>query len=282
MAHPVGDRHLNLFYSYNQDSELIENNLTRAWIVTLRLLSAGVRARFLHGVLEDTGVPQGGAMFAEAEFALQSHVDRAMIARLPHRYVLALASDPYAAAEEHVPDSGEGYADWGGSVPDAWIINQAAGVCLLVEARIGANPLSSRQLQAHARDWLGLATPEELRERLIPRTWYDVAHALTLLLDQYAGGQLSLNHQEVALLGELLEFLSFYGYRPFTGVTFDALESPARLTLPRLLVGLKGGVWDLGELRPAPSFQLGIPGAQLGESTALDVRRLRPSPLTGL
>ena len=32
------DRYLNLFYSYNRDNELIENNLTRAFIVTLQTI----------------------------------------------------------------------------------------------------------------------------------------------------------------------------------------------------------------------------------------------------
>ncbi|MEO0080807.1 MAG: hypothetical protein ABIL25_00740 [candidate division WOR-3 bacterium] len=41
------DRHLNLFYSYNQsrEAELIENNLTRAFIQALRMQGAPPRDR---------------------------------------------------------------------------------------------------------------------------------------------------------------------------------------------------------------------------------------------
>ena len=67
------DPHLNLFYSYNQDNELIENNLTRAWIVTLRMLSAEIRNLFLqtlfknHLQVPDEQLPS----FRTAHFALQ-------------------------------------------------------------------------------------------------------------------------------------------------------------------------------------------------------------------
>jgi len=42
------DRHLNCFYTYNQSNELIEDNLTRALIVTLSWLSNTTRNSLLH------------------------------------------------------------------------------------------------------------------------------------------------------------------------------------------------------------------------------------------
>ena len=45
------DRHLNLFYTYNRDPEFIENNLTRAFIVTLRALGGDTRRALLKQLL---------------------------------------------------------------------------------------------------------------------------------------------------------------------------------------------------------------------------------------
>ena len=46
------DRHLNLFFSYNSDNELIENNLTRAFVVMLRAVGPSTRERILHHLLQ--------------------------------------------------------------------------------------------------------------------------------------------------------------------------------------------------------------------------------------
>jgi hypothetical protein len=131
-------------------------------------------------------------------------------------------------------------------------------------------------------DWRGLGTQEDLHERSISRTWYDVAQVLWLMLDEHTAGKLCLNGQETALLGELLESLSLYGYRPFTGLTFGTLFGPARLRSFGLASWVRGVLWNLCELRPAPSFQLGIPGVQLSEITGLDISGLQWPPMTSV
>ena len=89
------DWHLNLFYSYNQDNKLIENNLTRAFIITLRMLSPDTRHRLLDDLLDNPLKRLGSdeISFHEAQMALQNHIDQVKVRRTPHRYLLTLAND---------------------------------------------------------------------------------------------------------------------------------------------------------------------------------------------
>ena len=70
------DQHLNLFYTYNRDSELIENNLTRAWIVTMRMLSAETRSQLLQALFKVPLLSLGSLLpvFPRLAF-LQGHMD---------------------------------------------------------------------------------------------------------------------------------------------------------------------------------------------------------------
>ena len=97
------DSHLNLFYSYNRDNELIENNLTRALIVSLGFLTEATRDRFLNELLNESlsrigidSIPS----FHNAEFALQAYMDKQIIKKCTQRYVVIIATDRFLEIED--------------------------------------------------------------------------------------------------------------------------------------------------------------------------------------
>lgn len=96
----MADRHLNLFYTYNRDSELIENNLTRAFIVFLSIVSSEARNKILSTLLErshktiNNTVDAEGLDLANASFALQSNIDRHLTRRSGRQLLLTISTEP--------------------------------------------------------------------------------------------------------------------------------------------------------------------------------------------
>jgi hypothetical protein len=238
------DRHLNLFYTYNRDVQFIENNLTRAWIVSLRALSGNARhdllKRLLTKPLADIG--QAGLVdsfnFIDPQFALQNHMEKSQAKQYRHRFVLAIATEPAAdiAAESSEKSSDQNYYD---SIPDAWIFDADEGYCILVESKVFGNPVSDEQINSHAKGWLNL---EEAHKSswLLSISWNDVAEASYQTWKHFT----ALNDQERHILDEFILYLLYHRYRPhFAG--FDLASLP---TLP---------TWALGKRRP---LGLDLPG----------------------
>lgn len=202
--------HLNLFYSYNRDNELIENNLTRAWIVTLRMLSPEVRRALLVSLLK----PPVDVVFTEPQFSLQGYMDLSTARTAQRKYVVALATSSFNdVSTPHDFESG-----YEGSIPDAWIYDAGGEYCYLVEAKVGDYPLTSVQLRSHAAHWLGLSG-DQFKDHLVSLTWFDVLDSISRI--QAVGSQ-----QERQLLENLVGFLGYYGYRLFTGFDISNLQLP--------------------------------------------------------
>jgi hypothetical protein len=239
------DRHLNLFYTYNQDSQLIENNLTRAWIVSLSFLSGPARDAWMRLLLQDPLAQIGQSIdvlgcFTNANFALQSWMHPNLTRNIPQPYLLTIAGDMLEISDEET--------DVYESVPDAWIYDLEAGYCLLVEAKLNGNPLDERQVLAHAKQWLGLSA-KALKSRLLAVSWLDVIRSINELVITYP-----LNEQEERILVHLTEYLAFYGYRVFSGFNFLGLEQPPKMELgsPRALIHFQ-------DMPQAPIFHLSQP-----------------------
>lgn len=222
------DLHLNLFYSYNQGNELIENNLTRAFIVTLKLLTPITKHKLLHTLFSNL-LPQaqsGKYSYYDAKVALQSHIDINKVRQMPERFLLTLASDRIILEEE------EGQIDWSSkiyfSIPDGWIFDYQAGWVVLIESKVGINPLNEQQLVSHADKWLGIKS-SHLAKHLISANWRDVITAIQQIVTDVDAD--NLNQQERMLLSEFLDFLGYYGYRKFIGFIWRSLQLPPRFML---------------------------------------------------
>ena len=246
------DPHLNLFYSYNRDNELIENNLTRAFIATLRLLSPSGRDALLQTLLSgplqrlNAAVPS----YESCQLALQAHVDRELSRRIPLRILITLASDRIVMAEEE--NNKDQQLDTYLSIPDGWIYDQKAGYCFLIEAKVGSNPLNQHQVLSHADKWL-MINAEQLPDHLISLTWIDVIRAIEHLKGNTE--EYHLNIQESLVLDELVAFLSLYGYRIFRGVTWGDLQpSPDFMFSNKLLA--KADWHQFLDLNHPPNFRI--------------------------
>ena len=240
------DRHLNLFYSYNRDNELIENNLTRAFIVTLRAVGTGARDAILRALvaerLDALMIPCPS--FGNAEFALQANLNKERARSSPSQVLLTIATDLVEALGD-----GDTTRRVTSSIPDAWII--AGDCCFLIEAKVGTNPLSELQVLDHAYGWFGL-TGEELEQRHVGLTWYMVHGVIERFLHA-SNEAVGLNEQERGLLGSLAEYLEYFGYRYFNGIRFERLApAPSILLYPRR----RTACLALGALPDPPSFVL--------------------------
>ena len=161
------DRHLNLFYTYNRDTELIENNLTRAFTVLLSILSGELRQYILSSLFKRASLREDNDVeptwdYADAQFALQSNIERHIPRQAKTQVLLTIATellnnesilkdDDTASTVRKRLDSE--YT----SIPDAWIVGPSNDYCILIEAKTGTYPLDRGQLEAHAQDWFGIS-----------------------------------------------------------------------------------------------------------------------------
>lgn len=235
----MADRHLNLFYTYNRDSELIENNLTRAFIVFLSVVSNGTRNKILstllersHKTLNNTAEVEG-LDFANASFALQSNIDRHFTKRSGKQLLLTVSTEPLdITSSVAVSDTGSANKGENGSgstsVPDAWIYDETRDYCILIEAKVGSYPLNIGQLQAHGRDWFGFNLQKlNSRNSLCSITWIDILVTLSDAIRDHS----YMDHSEGTLLSHMMEFIGFYGYRLFEGFDFSDLYAPPDLII---------------------------------------------------
>lgn len=250
------DRHLNLFYSYNHDRELIEDNLTRAFIVSLRMLLPETRHHLLRSLLqhpskcESTSGPFVASSFHDAQFALQDHIEdqinyhvkRNRPLKFAQKWVVAIST----ATPEDITATHEGD---GKGRPDGWLYDMDQDYCYLIESKVGANPVNNRQLRRHAKWWFGLEG-RDFEEHLICCTWHDVLRAIDTVCELGKSHELQLGIQDTAILESLAQFLGYFGYRRFRGFHFDALQPPPSFLLfrPQILPA---------QLEMPPGFRLG-------------------------
>lgn len=263
----MADKHLNLFYTYNRDTELIENNLTRAFVVFLSLLSGDARHRILSTLLKgsrkitDDDANVEDLRFEDARFALQSNIERRLPRNAANKVLLTVSTEPLdTVARATMTDAG--IAGEGGSrgsprsVPDAWVYDEDQDYCILVEVKVGSYPLDIGQLKAHAHDWFGLNLQVNRslrglgsRNSLRSTTWVDVLKTLRDASNDHT----RIGPSEGGLLSHITEFIGYYRYRIFDGFDFGGLGAP-----PRLVIG--------------PSSQ------PEREALGLSARRLGPPP----
>jgi hypothetical protein len=238
----MADRHLNLFYTYNRDNELIENNLTRAFIVFLSIVSGETRHMILSSLLKrsrktiDTPADAEGLQFKNARFALQSNINRHFPKNSDTKVLLTLStehldiSSSTAGADSNATGKSEDDSDYP-SVPDAWIYDDSRSYCILIEAKVGSYPLEIAQLEAHARGWLGSSLQKlKSSNALFSITWIDVLQTLREVLNDRS----SIDHAEGSLLSHMMEFIGYFDYRIFEGFDFSGLCDPPDLIVGRL------------------------------------------------
>jgi hypothetical protein len=245
----MSDKHLNLFYTYNRDNQLIENNLTRAFIVTLRFLEKETCNRFLQKLLEDKISRVGIEIpsFHNVDFALQDNIGKQAIKNYQVKFVLAIASYRFEIADK---EEAKTYDD---SVPDAWIFDEKQGLCILIESKVGLNFLSKSQIASHAKNWLNIPS-NRLAEHLLSISWHEISD-LSFTFHKEAVG---LNQQEYLILDNFIDYLGFFGYTLFHGIRLRGIGNPPNIDFFGQHTELS--TFSLKTLQDCPTFSLNILG----------------------
>ena len=221
------DKHHNLFYSYNLDNELIENNMTRAFIVTLRTVSNAAKSYVLSRLLKSLSTLDSTFKFDNVEFALQDRIPigKEQIRKIPHKFLIALtANDVISEFEKYEdPDLFESVMTSPGIKPDAWIYDKSAEprYCFLIECKPSGSVLSADQIIAYDKHFFGASSHKEAKGRLIILNWTDIIEVCKRLID--CG--LSVNDQEARIIGDFLEYLSYCGIVSFEGIHLESIGS---------------------------------------------------------
>ncbi len=233
----MADKHLNLFYTYNRDTELIENNLTRAFVVLLSVVSGQTRQKILSTLLKRSRKSGNVAAdvedleFTNACFALQSNINQSIPQNSRRKLLLTISTEPLVLASGAVGQDAETENKDGRgsmSIPDAWIYDSGGSYCVLIEAKVGSYPLDIGQLKAHERGWFGSDLQDlDSCNSLCSVTWIDVLMVLREVLNDRSYGDPS----DATLVSHLAEFLGFYGYRLFDGFDLNDLHDPPDLTI---------------------------------------------------
>ncbi len=252
------DRHLNLFYSYmarDEEGRPLEDNLTRAFINTVRMLPSNrseqlldsLFARAKHRMVSPSDPkPLGGDEavrlrdidFGQVDATLQENVPSS---RHPwqvedgRRYMVTISS-----GDEPKPGSKSD----GGSCPDAWLFSKGApSYCFLIESKCWSdNPIDPGQMCRHWNEWFARSNKDykswdELAPTLLDLTWYDVLEAVDSVLPELTGraGNASKadceppGDNEKMVLTHLWEYIGYYGYRLFKG--FNVIDPWASSSL---------------------------------------------------
>lgn len=228
------DKHLNCFYSYNRDNKLIENNLTRALIITLMNVSNGTKSNILSTLLntEDSGTRLYS--FTDACFALQNNISPKIIKEIKGKYILTIAGDSFIQKEteynsikdyvkemlengEPSPGSEHMLSELrSGSIPDAWIYDERdKHYCFLVECKLPEDSLYYEQIIRHANKHFGITDLDVLENKTIRLTWNDILEAIDKLTTKADDNLCTIDQ---FLINNFVEFLSFYRIYLFKGI----------------------------------------------------------------
>ena len=231
------DKHLNCFYTYNHSNELIENNLTRAFIVTIRGLSNKTRNSFMHKLDECFK----SFDFSTAELSLQNNIE-VNPKKFNHKFIITISTNDEFANEydfnsideelicktltEKVclpnitPELNKHLCHLlSGSIPDAWIYDLFKQYCFLIECKKNNDTIYYAQIIRHAYENFGMSNLTKINACIIRLIWYDV---LKLFID-FRSLNVFQNDQELYIANNFIQYMSFFGYVYFQGFNFTKL-----------------------------------------------------------
>jgi hypothetical protein len=217
------DRHLNLFYSYNNNQELIENNLTRAFIHAFRFQSATTQKVIVETII---GESLRGEDY-EFTCALQGNIPYSLetIRAVGKKYPISLVDASYITNSQKYRDQAEYAAVAPGRLPDGWIIEKKGRLILLIEAKPPQTEMDMSQLIAYAKHFFGYQDAGEYYEYYRNFPW---AKALVVFQEIQ---QPSSNAKAFSgIAKDFVEFMKMFNVRPETELRIE--DAPV---LPQML-----------------------------------------------
>jgi len=228
------DKHLNCFYSYNHNNELIENNLTRAFILTLKGISNKNKVNFLSSL----NPIFSSYDFSYSNFALQSNIEKDP-KKFENKFILTLSNDTFFLFEKEFKECGKELIEnilinkicshdtpehlrdlCHGSIPDAWIFDDyGTNYCFLIECKKQDDRINYPQLIRHAYENFGYSDINEIEKCIIKLTWHEILEGFLNIVSN----EICDNEQERFIIQNFIEFLGFFGYYSFKGFNFNKL-----------------------------------------------------------
>jgi hypothetical protein len=260
------DRHLNCFYTYNQSNELIEDNLTRALIVTLSWLSNTTRNSLLHKL---KGVFPAFD-FSTAKFSLHEIEFSPKIFR--NQYIMTISTDleyhlekqyqsidktviKYVLESNSLPPDVDIEIEHlllklkSGSIPDAWVYDSKINYCFLIESKAQDNQVDYSQIIRHAYKNFGIKDMDLLRDCTIRYSWYDFLDVFTTI------GQFA-NEQEDILINSFAQYLGFFGYLSFQGFRFHKFPKKPDISFNFARMDKYATLFSFEKLKRSPKGRL--------------------------
>ena len=199
--------HLNMFYPYRR--EVIEQNLTRALIIVLRILNSEARNALLKVIVGDV-CPS--SLIDEEQ--LTYTIEDATPAPKNCKFKRLVAISTTGEIEEDSDTDAN-------SIPDAQIrAGSGNDAAIMIESKVRSNTLSRDQLKRHA-----VILGEDLDSVIHVVTWNKISSEVSKLVSSG-----SLSDTEVFVAQEFLNFLSMYGYGILNRLaipSFRGLEIPS-------------------------------------------------------
>jgi hypothetical protein len=207
----TGDYHFNLFYTYQTNH--LENNVTRAFVLTLRSLApAHLRLLFNEVILKRAqGQLRKRINFLEKpefEFDLQVSKPSDDDYKLTAETGVIVGVD-YSGKQALIFDSS--FDTEGGARPDALLSDVANGITAIFEIKL-SDSLYREQIQRHFQAFFLPKT--SLADVFVEITWSEIAGFLDKIREQSVGEVERFIVSEFVQYLELLELVDFFGFQP--------------------------------------------------------------------
>lgn len=229
------DKHMNIFYSYNHD--LIENNMTRSFMVSLRTISPKLRKIILSRLFGQHFEFKIMPTYENIDFALQENIPikASKIRKIPNKYLVALTGNNIIEDLEKYSDqkifNKVPFSPY--IKPDAWIFDNEKdpNFCFMIECKTINDVLNAKQIIAYAKYFFGIDNYDEMEKIVIRISWYDIVDICSDLLQEDFLG----NEQEAYVLENLIGYLSYCNVIPFIGFDFDNIPKVPEYNIAEFL-----------------------------------------------
>jgi hypothetical protein len=177
------DGHFNVFHSYSQGKqnsesvEILEDNLTRAFLITLSYMESGQIIEFLNSTIfhhKDCNISPilDTSSLDKIHFDLQNISDKGLRAFVKKSVVKKVLLTISPRQYNMVLQAEREFAnDTSGSRPDGWII--LGEYAILIESKVNNNPLTEKQLSSHIKTHFGVSS-EDQNFNMIQITWSEI------------------------------------------------------------------------------------------------------------
>jgi ribosomal 50S subunit-associated protein YjgA (DUF615 family) len=232
------DPHLNVFYSYDRGKynsekgkenlqKQLEDNVTRALLITLSQLAKSNRLRFIGELM---GGKENDNCEEDFDFDLQA-LRKGYSKNAENKFLLTITKSG------KVSENSDTSHDDQGSRADGWILNN--NLCILIEVKVGETEVSKSQIERHITDSKGFGVSlSDVKQ--IHKKWQEIDFMFANLEQNLEQEKemffVSEFRRFLNMIGEVMNFSQFYENKDL--VNDDIRNSQLRLLMDRVILEL--------------------------------------------